>query len=119
VAGLGTASGQFNFQWAITPTNAQVPVITIQPVSQTVAVGGAATFSVASVPTNATVQWFFNDQAIAGATNRVLNIANVDTSHVGSYSARVTTGGESATTVIAMLQINNSEGVVEPVPQCG
>jgi hypothetical protein len=115
VAGLGTASGQFNFQWAITPTNAQVPVITIQPVSQTVAFGGAATFSVASVPTNATVQWFFNDQVIAGATNRVFNIANVDTSHVGSYSARVTTGGESATTVIAMLQINDSEGVVEPV----
>ena len=115
VASLGVSSGDFNFQWSLTPTTAQVPVITIQPASQTVALGGAATFSIAAVPTNTTVQWFFNGQALAGATNQVLNIANVDVSRVGSYSARVTTGGESATSVTAMLQINDSEGVVEPV----
>ena len=115
VAGLGTASGDFNFQWSLAPTTAQVPVITTQPASQTVALGGAATFSVVTVPANATVQWFFNGQALAGATNKVLGIANVDRSRVGSYSARVTNGGESATSVIAALQINNREGVVEPV----
>jgi len=115
VAGLGVASGHFNFQWSLTPTTAQAPVITTQPASQTVALGGAATFSVATVPANATVQWYFNGQALAGATNKVLSIASVDGSRVGSYSAQVTSGGESATSVIAALQINNSEGVVEPV----
>ncbi len=115
VASLGTPSGDFNFQWAITPTTAQVPVFTTQPASQTVALGGAATFSVATVPANATVQWFFNGQELAGATNKVLSVANVDGSRVGSYFARATSGGESATSLVAALQINNSEGVVEPV----
>ncbi len=115
VAGLGTASGDFNFQWAITPTTAQVPVFTTQPASQTVALGAAAAFNVATAPADATVQWYFNGQEIAGATNKVLGIASVDRTRVGSYFARATSGGESATSLVAALQINNSEGIVEPV----
>jgi hypothetical protein len=115
VAGLGAVGGQFNFQWAITSTTAPVPMFTAQPESQTVALGGAATFSVVTAPANAVVQWFFNGQELAGATNKVLSIANVDASRVGSYFARATSAGESATSVVAVLQINDSEGIVEPV----
>lgn len=115
VAGLDTASGDFNFQWSLTPTTAQVPVVTTQPVSQTVATGSVATFSVATVPASAAVQWLFDGQPLAGATDKVLTIANVEASRVGSYSARVTSGSESVMSVAAALQINNSEGLVEPV----
>ena len=115
VAALGVASGHFNFQWSLAPTTAQVPVVTTQPASQTVALGGSATFTVVSAPPNATVQWYFNGQLLTGATNKVLSITNVDASSVGSYSAQVTSGGESAMSVAASLQINDSEGVVEPV----
>jgi hypothetical protein len=115
VASLGAANGDFNFQWSLAPTAAQVPVITTQPLSQTVGLGGLATFSVQTIPASALVQWHFDGQPIAGATNKTLSIPNVDASRVGSYSAGVTSGGESAMSVAAALQINNSEGVVEPV----
>ena len=115
VASLGAASGDFNFQWSLAPTAAKVPVITTEPLSQTVALGGLATFSVQTLPADALVQWHFDGEAIAGATNKTLSIPNADASRVGSYSARVTSGAESAMSVAAALQINNSEGVVEPV----
>jgi hypothetical protein len=115
IAGLGSVGGDFNFQWSLSPTTAQVPVITTQPVSQTVALGGVATFSVETVPANAAVQWYFDGQSIAGATNKGLSILNVDASRVGSYSARATSGSESAMSIAAALQVNDSEGVVEPV----
>jgi len=115
VAGLGTENGDFNFQWSLTPTTSQVPVITVQPASQTVALGGVATFSLQTTPANVSVQWFLDGQLLAGATNKTLSIPNVDSSRVGSYSARVTSGSQSAMSIAAALQINNSEGVVEPV----
>jgi hypothetical protein len=115
VASLGGRSGDFNFQWSLTPTAAQVPVITMQPVSQTVGLGGLATFSVQTAPASALMQWYFDGEPITGATNKTLSIPNVDVNRVGLYSARVTSGSESAMSVSALLQINNSEGVVEPV----
>jgi hypothetical protein len=115
VASLGTASGDFNFQWSLAPTGVEVPVITSQPVSQTVGLGGLAAFSLETMPASALVQWYFDGEPIAGATNKTLSIPNVDASRVGSYSARVASGSESATSVAAALQINDSEGVVEPI----
>jgi uncharacterized repeat protein (TIGR01451 family) len=71
--------------------NVILPVtITNQPVSQSVPVGGTASFTVGgsgSAPIN--YEWFFNGALIPNATNDVLTLTNVTATQAGSYSARL------------------------------
>jgi hypothetical protein len=90
---------------AITP-----PVITAQPVRSTNAVGTLATFTV-SATTGTTVtnyQWFFNNVAIANATNASYSIASVASTNYGTY--RVEVGDGRYTTV------SGSVALVPPAP---
>ena len=65
--------------------------ITSQPISQTVAMGGTATFAVTAESTEPlSYQWFFNiTNMISGATNASLILTNVQADRVGLYSVRV------------------------------
>ncbi|MGP8055077.1 MAG: FG-GAP-like repeat-containing protein, partial [Limisphaerales bacterium] len=66
------------------------PVITLQPTNQTVAVGGAASFSVtASGTLPLSYQWNFNGTNIAEATSTTLSLTNVQAGQAGIYAVLV------------------------------
>src|SRR6185295_13204505 len=66
------------------------PVITTQPVSQTVIAGSDVSFSiVASGTPPLTYQWKKNGVNIAGATTTTLSLANVQVEDSGAYTAVV------------------------------
>jgi hypothetical protein len=82
------------------------PTITTHPVSQSVALGGSATFSVAASGTTPfTYQWRKNSQPITSATNATLTLTNVQTTDAGSYDVVVTNSLGSATSNAATLSI--------------
>src|SRR5206468_8104356 len=66
IAGGLSATG---FVWVTTPAGPTPPLITTQPLSQSVAVGSNATFNVTASGTGPlSYQWLFNGGAIDGAT---------------------------------------------------
>ncbi|HEY1789901.1 MAG TPA: immunoglobulin domain-containing protein [Verrucomicrobiae bacterium] len=80
------------------------PMITTQPQSQTVLEGTNATFSViAQGAQPLAYQWNFNGTNIAGATNSILTIANVQPGNLGAYDAMVTNAFGSVTSSNALL----------------
>ena len=71
------------------------PLITMQPVSQSVSAGGNATFTVAATGA-AAYEWAFNGAIIPGATGPSLTLSQVGPSQSGTYVAAAT----SATGVV-------------------
>lgn len=95
---------------AVASLHAQ-PSITAQPVSQTVASGSNATFSVTAVAgtgTNLTYQWN-NGSNIAGATNKTYQ-----TGTAGSYYVVVTDAGGSTNSSTAVLTVCTTPTVTDP-----
>jgi len=83
-----------------------LPAITTQPASQTVAAGGAATFSVATANTVTGYQWHKNGNNIAGATTSVLTLDNVQGSDAGSYDVTVSNGAGPVISSVALLSVS-------------
>ena len=86
-----------------------VPVLSGQPVAQTITSGGTATFTVATAATPATYQWRKNGTALAGiasATTATLSLAGATTLSAGSYDCIVTNSAGSATSASATLTVN-------------
>jgi hypothetical protein len=84
------------------------PTITSQPQSQTVTLtpGQNVTFSVGtSGTTPLSYQWKFNGAALAGATNALLQLNNIQATNAGSYTAVVTNVAGSATSAVATLTV--------------
>ncbi len=83
-----------NFLNSITSAAAVLTVnvpasITVQPVSQTVGEGEAATFSIAAEGTAVTYQWFKGDQSIPGAMESSYNISKAQFGDMANYSVMV------------------------------
>ena len=93
---------------AVTAAAQTAPSITTQPVGQTVVAGSTATFSVTATGTAPlSYQWFYNGtNLLAGATNTVLALANVQTNQAGSYTVVVTNAYGSITSSVAALIVN-------------
>ncbi len=91
-----------------TPQGA-APAITVQPLSQTVAPGGAVTFSVTATGTSPTYQWRKNGTAIAGATASTLSLTNLQSGNAADYTVVVTTTGGSVTSRFARLVVAASD----------
>ena len=86
------------------------PTISAQPGNQTVYVGSNTSFSVTAAGTPPLVyQWNCNGTNLAGATNALLNLANVTLAQAGNYSVLVTNYGGS-------LQSSNATLTVLAVP---
>jgi hypothetical protein len=90
----------------VTPITA-APVITTQPVSQVVTVGGTASFTAAATgnPTP-TYQWKKNGAAIAGATGATYTIASAQLTDAASYTVTVTNSANAVTSNAAVLTVN-------------
>ena len=91
------------------PANSPVaPSITQHPQSQTVPVGGSATFSVTALGTPPlTYKWYFNNNPIPAATSASLTIANAGFPDFGNYFVVVGNAyGSTKTSTTAKLAIN-------------
>lgn len=84
------------------------PVVSTQPVSQTVTAGAAVTFSVVATGTPApSYQWQKNGSPISGATNGTFVIPSVALSDGGNYSAVVSNLAGSLTSSTALLAVTS------------
>ena len=96
-------------------TSAAPPVITAQPLSQTVTVGDDAVFSVnASGSSPFTYQWSFNGADLPGATNALLSLTRVNVGAAGAYSVAIANSVGSVVSGPATLTVNNPTGGVSP-----
>ncbi|HMJ66743.1 MAG TPA: lamin tail domain-containing protein, partial [Candidatus Binatia bacterium] len=93
------------------------PSITAQPVNQTVAASGTATFTVsASGATPLTYQWRFNGVNISGATGPSLTINNAQLAQHGQYSVLVVNSAGSVLSASATLTVQSAP-VITQQPQ--
>ena len=77
-----------------------------QPQSQTVAVGGSATFTVSVYPTPLSYQWRFNvTNLIAGAVAASYTISSATTTNDGNYDVVVGNSAGSVTSAVATLTV--------------
>jgi pectate lyase len=87
------------------------PTITAQPASQSVPVGGTASFSVtASGSTPLAYQWRKDGANITGATSSTFSITNVQTTDAAGYSVTVTNSAGTATSSTATLTVTTGGG---------
>ena len=93
------------------------PIITAQPINQTVTVGSNANFSVTatgSLPLS--YQWRFGTTAIAGATNAFLTLTNVQSSQAGNYAVLVTNVYGSTPSSNAVLTVTPAHFTWSQIP---
>ena len=89
---------------------ASAPLITVQPVSQTIEAGATVTFSVLVDGTwPFTYTWFKEGAVIPGATGPELKLVNVQSSDIGSYVAVIENGAGTATTAPATLGLYDDQ----------
>jgi uncharacterized delta-60 repeat protein/uncharacterized repeat protein (TIGR02543 family) len=95
------------------------PVIVSQPASQTVGVGGTATFSVKAYGTPPlSYCWQRNGLPIAGATESTYTTNNVQLADSGSlFLCRVTNAFGSVTSQVATLTVTDPVIITQPVSQ--
>ena len=95
------------------------PSIQVQPSSQEVCIGSAATFNAAATGTEPlSYQWMKNGENIIGATENSYSIPGVSAEYEGSYSVMVSNKCGSVESLIATLTINSVPSIqVQPSSQ--
>ncbi len=90
-------------------SSAVAPAINVQPFNQTVAPGGAATFSVQATGTSPLqYQWYRNGVAIPTATSALFVISGVQQNDAATYTVNVSNTAGAATSNPASLTIDAS-----------
>jgi uncharacterized delta-60 repeat protein len=85
---------------------AELPVINLQPASQTVFAGKMVRFEVSASGTQPLhYQWLFNGSQIAEATNATLTLSHVQLANAGQYAVTVTNAAGKVTSAAATLTI--------------
>lgn len=84
---------------------ASLPVITIQPIEQEVAVGQSITFRVVASGSALTYQWLRNGTAIDGATSATYTIASPQLADSAAYSVRISGAGGAVDSVSGNLTV--------------
>jgi len=88
------------------------PYIVVQPTNQTLSAGSTVTWNASATGTQPlSCQWSYNGSPLAGQTNAVLTLTNLQVTQTGSYSVQVTNlaGGISSSNVVL---------TVNPPPPC-
>jgi alpha-tubulin suppressor-like RCC1 family protein len=94
-------SGAISLSLNLTPN---VPVIVVQPVTNTPNVGDTAILAVAARGASPlTYQWYKDGVAIAGATGASYIIGSLQVADIGNYTVLVTNGNGSVTSNVAFL----------------
>ncbi len=97
---LGYADAQFSF------VSTNPPVITSQPSSQTVTLGGTANFNVTALGSGTLgYQWRLDNTNLFGQTTANLTLPNVQSNQVGPYSVVITNAFGAVTSSVAQLTI--------------
>ena len=92
--------------------------ISQQPAGQTVALGGSVVFNVAASGSNLTYQWNLNGAPLPNGSSNVLTINPAADTDAGSYTVVVGSGGQSATSQVAVLTVLDPPGItVQPQSQ--
>ena len=120
----GTLHPAANTTFSFTTASPVAPSIATPPAPQTVAAGGAATFTVVPGGTAPfSYQWRKGGVAIAGnasATTATLTLANVQSADTASYDVVVSNGvGSPATSTAALLTVTPAAPTIttQPLPQ--
>ena len=99
------------------------PQITSQPANQSAFAGASVTFSVAAFGSQPLAyQWLFNGTNltdggnVAGSTNRLLKLSNVDLGAVGYYSVLVSNALGTADSAPAILEVVNAPAFITTQP---
>jgi hypothetical protein len=120
-AGGGGNSQVFSYSLTVTGGAATAPSITTQPQSQTVGVGGIATFTVGASGSPApTFQWNKSGAPINGATSGTLTLNNVQVGDAATYTAVATNSAGTTTSSGAVLTVSTATAPVittQPVSQ--
>jgi hypothetical protein len=91
------------------------PVITAQPISQTAPVGSTVQFSITAINNPLRYQWYQNGQPLAGETNAILILTNVQTAALAFYDATASNDAGSDQSLTAELQLLlTNVGVPQP-----
>lgn len=94
-----------------TASGAVAPTITTQPLSQSVAVGGSVSLTVAASGTAPlSYQWSKDGAAIANATAATYTVASATTASAGSYTVRISNAAGSVTSSPATLTVTTASG---------
>ena len=104
IIGIGITNGQSHGFLLVTSQ----PIIIRQPVgSQTVAIGSTVSLSVRANGSLEPIsyQWYFGTNAIAGATNATLTLANIQQSQSGTYTVVLSNMEGTATSSPAVLSV--------------
>ena len=85
IDGYANSQGNFVLSWNFQATAEELPTITAQPKSQTVAKGAAALLQVVATGQDLNYQWSLNGAPLAGAVSSSLSIPQVRPADVGSW----------------------------------
>jgi hypothetical protein len=109
--------GSVTSQVAVLTVEGAAPLITQEPLSQTVYAGSNVIFTVAAASSLLlSWQWQLNGTAIPGATDSSLALLAVTTNQVGGYSAVVTNTLGSVTSQVAILTVLDTAPVITLQP---
>ena len=94
------------------------PVITVQPLGKTNAVGSTISFSVTATGSGTlTYQWLYSGANISGATTNPFTLANAQLTNNGNYSVIMTNNFGSVTSSLAVLLVTNAPPAITSQPQ--
>jgi hypothetical protein len=98
----------------------QEATIIAPPQNQTALVGSNVTFIVTAAGPALSYQWFFNGtNALAGATNSTLSLANLTLSQSGSYSVVASNSAGAVVSTAVTLTVAPIQGIVMPITLSG
>jgi hypothetical protein len=90
----------------------EYPQITQPPVSQTASLNSNATMSVTASGTGLAYQWYFNSNSIAGATNAVLALTNLQLAQSGQYGVTCSNAAAVVASANATLTVTQSPQIL-------
>ena len=110
---IATSAGESHNLALLDLTQPFPPIITTSPTTQTASSGSTVELSVRVLGLPPlTYQWYFGTNAIDGATNVTLTLANVTSAQSGEYHVVVTNPGGSTTSADATLNVVPTLGIV-------
>ncbi|HEY1173358.1 MAG TPA: hypothetical protein VGH19_18460 [Verrucomicrobiae bacterium] len=113
VDGLVGAQGHIILSWQLEPSDDELPRITAQPASRTVAEGARVPLQVQAVSrVTPNYQWFKNGIAVANANRDELVLENIGLEDVGVYNVAVWIGTRTNWSEPASIQISNHPDIV-------